>query len=395
MGERTKSLSKILNAKTENSSSQTKKINLSKAINSPLDHILFLQRIVGNQTVQRLFKSGVIQAKLKIGEPNDMYEQEADRVAEKVMRMPEPGIQMKPTWLLAKSPSCGEEKVLQAKGIEQGTATLTSSAEESLSSLKDSGKPLSAPERDFFEQRFGTDLGGVRIHASAEAGKLSHALAAVAFTLGPNIYFASGSYNPATSGGRRLLAHELTHVVQQGELQMSRLQRQFLPGNLPKATNYRFDTFQITERDLSDPEITARFQRLSVDQLRSYLDRVTDPAVRSYILKLLSSPSRQAPKLHKCTVEDCLSDQASFERVSRIVTREAGPVFDVFECYDALAAAAAKGRPPLTPEAGCAQCIVNCDLMDLDEAFRTCRDRLLNQCIDLTDSWKRFVRRPF
>jgi hypothetical protein len=59
--------------------------------------VAVLQRSVGNQAVQRLFKSGYLQAKLKIGQPNDIYEQGADRVAEQVMRMPEPTFQPKPT----------------------------------------------------------------------------------------------------------------------------------------------------------------------------------------------------------------------------------------------------------------------------------------------------------
>ncbi len=65
----------------------------SRYTNSPIDHILHLQRTIGNQAVQRLFKSGTLQAKLRIGKPNDKYEQEADRVADQVTRMPEPKIQ--------------------------------------------------------------------------------------------------------------------------------------------------------------------------------------------------------------------------------------------------------------------------------------------------------------
>jgi hypothetical protein len=60
------------------------------------DRVAVLQQRVGNHAVQRLFESGIIQAKLRIGQPNDIYEQEADRVADQVMRMAEPGIQRKP-----------------------------------------------------------------------------------------------------------------------------------------------------------------------------------------------------------------------------------------------------------------------------------------------------------
>ena len=63
---------------------------------SPADRVEVLQRTIGNQAVQRLFKFGVLQAELKIGQANDIYEQEADRVAGEVMKMPQPGIRMKP-----------------------------------------------------------------------------------------------------------------------------------------------------------------------------------------------------------------------------------------------------------------------------------------------------------
>ena len=69
--------------------SKAQKTTAPQSSHSPIDHILNLQRTVGNQAVHRLFRSGMIQAKLKIGAPNDIYEQEADRVADQVMRTPD------------------------------------------------------------------------------------------------------------------------------------------------------------------------------------------------------------------------------------------------------------------------------------------------------------------
>ncbi len=83
--------------KKGNPVSQTRKTERSQSMNSPIDRILFLQRTIGNQAVQRMMTSGTIQAKLKIGQPGDIYEQEADRVADQVMRMPEPNIQLNST----------------------------------------------------------------------------------------------------------------------------------------------------------------------------------------------------------------------------------------------------------------------------------------------------------
>jgi hypothetical protein len=86
----------ILTTKTHeakrNNFSKIQGTAFSRPVNSPVDHILFLYRTIGNQAMQRLFKSGVIQAKLKIGQPNDIYEQEADRVADMVMRMPDAAV---------------------------------------------------------------------------------------------------------------------------------------------------------------------------------------------------------------------------------------------------------------------------------------------------------------
>ncbi len=105
MGERDRLTVKIPATKRVNLSSKTQKPDFLQSINLPIEQILHLQKSIGNQAVQRLFKSGVLQAKLKIGNPNDIYEKEADRVADQVMRMPEPVVQAKPT-LPKDSPSC-------------------------------------------------------------------------------------------------------------------------------------------------------------------------------------------------------------------------------------------------------------------------------------------------
>lgn len=105
MGERVKVQGKTPEVKRENSVIQTRRRGFSQSLHSPLDHILSLQQTIGNKAVGRLLQQlgvrslepEVIQTKLTINKPNDIYEQEADRVADQVMRMPEPAIQPKPT----------------------------------------------------------------------------------------------------------------------------------------------------------------------------------------------------------------------------------------------------------------------------------------------------------
>ena len=82
-----------------------RKTESSQSMNSPVDRILFLQRTIGNQAVSKLIKSGTLQAKLRIGQPGDVYEQEADRVAEQVMRMPDVS-EAKDTRIQRKCPKC-------------------------------------------------------------------------------------------------------------------------------------------------------------------------------------------------------------------------------------------------------------------------------------------------
>ena len=93
MEKRVGQITKVPDVKKSNSNSRVRRTERLQSINTPVDRILFLQRTAGNQAVSRLMKSGVLQAKLKIGHPGDVYEQEADRVADQMMRMPEPEVQ--------------------------------------------------------------------------------------------------------------------------------------------------------------------------------------------------------------------------------------------------------------------------------------------------------------
>ncbi len=233
MSERAKVTAKTPEAKRENSDSHTKKTNFSQSKNSPIDQILFLQRTVGNHAVERLLKSGVIQAKLTIGPPGDIYEQEADRVADEVMRMPGPGtterkgvseykevpsVQRICTECedeLQSQPTEEEEELLQTKGVSGETPEVTPSVESQISSIRGGGQSLPESMRIFFEPLFGQDFSQVRVHVDAKAAESAQAVNAQAYTVGNDIVFGTGRYEPGTTDGKRLLAHELTHVVQQ------------------------------------------------------------------------------------------------------------------------------------------------------------------------------------
>ncbi len=213
--------------------------------------MLHLQGAIGNQAVQRLLQARAeafepgstttpsngfaydvnriplhakalaeIQPQLSISHPGDIYEQEADRISEQVMGMPE---QLQRACLCdGECPRCQtqqprhEPKVIQAKRLQVSDRGRTPAPPIVHEALAGPGQPLDRSARDFMEPRFGHDFSQVRIYTDAKAAESSRALNALAYTVGRNIVFEPGQYQPHTNVGRHLLAHELSHTIQQG-----------------------------------------------------------------------------------------------------------------------------------------------------------------------------------
>ncbi len=170
-------------------------------------------------------QAGAIQAKLTINAPGDPYEQEADRISQQVMRMPELQLQ--------RACSCGgtcskcetEQEQIQRKAVTSSDAGGSSAPPKVHDVLSSSGQPLDAQTRAFFEPRFGYSFDQVRIHTSGKAAESAEAIGAMAYTSGREIVFGKGKYSPQTSEGKQLLAHELTHAIQQGSSSVAAVQR--------------------------------------------------------------------------------------------------------------------------------------------------------------------------
>jgi hypothetical protein len=113
-----------------------------------------------------------------------------------------------------------EEELIQTKTHSSQVTEVTSNIESRIQSLKGGGQPLSEPTRSFFEPRFGQDFSQVRVHTES-----ARVVNAKAFTIGKDVVFGAGQYSPETSSGKRLLAHELTHVVQQDGMKEKHIQR--------------------------------------------------------------------------------------------------------------------------------------------------------------------------
>jgi hypothetical protein len=177
-----------------------------------------------------------IQTKLVIGKPGDTYEQEADRISEEVMRMPTPQLQRADPFGGA-CPECQSEQPaqehdrFQAKQVASGDLGQTTVPPVVNEILRSPGRPLEATSRLFMEPRFGHDFSKVRVHTDQKAGESAQAIGAVAYTVGNDLVFGVGEFNPQTSDGRRLMAHELTHVLQQSKGSRN-VQRQPRPGRV-------------------------------------------------------------------------------------------------------------------------------------------------------------------
>jgi hypothetical protein len=200
-----------------------------------------------------------IQTQLTVGSPDDIYEKEADAVADQVMRMPdcnanEPlvqygnGFKGESTFFQRKCAECEREELqkksetynitpfIQAKSQTAGPIN-QSLANEILSS-QGKGSAMDAHTHNFMSDRFGADFSRVQIHTDQESVNMNNSLQAKAFTLGNDIYFNDGQYQPGSDSGKRLLAHELTHVIQQNGRVERQIQRTTHSGSACNCHNW-------------------------------------------------------------------------------------------------------------------------------------------------------------
>jgi hypothetical protein len=141
------------------------------------------------------------------------HELEADRVAAQVMRMPSE--ENEHSCGCGTCPTCQKNKVAQTKSNLAAGPTNIEAPPSVYTALATPGRPLDQADRSFMESRFGHDFSRVRIHSGREAAESAGPIHARAYTVGSDIVFGAGEYAPASAKGRQLLAHELTHVIQQ------------------------------------------------------------------------------------------------------------------------------------------------------------------------------------
>ena len=191
-------------------------------------------------------KRMAIQAKLSIGEPNDKYEQEADATASKVVQQinsptqdqsvqreameEEEELQMKPISSIQREATMEEEEELQMKSLVQrrenlGGGEASIDLESSIQSARGSGQSLDASLQAKMGQAMGADFSSVKVHTDSQSDQLNQSIQSKAFTTGQDVFFRQGAYEPNSRGGQELIAHELTHVVQQNAVNGRLVQR--------------------------------------------------------------------------------------------------------------------------------------------------------------------------
>jgi hypothetical protein len=176
----------------------------------------------GPQNGDKESLSRVVQAKMAVSSPSDPFEVEAEKVAADFVKRSyspgsnsgggsDPSINRSTSSLIARRAS--------GDGLENSGAGLETSAEAAQKisrAAASGGRPLDGATRSRFENGLGADLSAVKVHTGVQSDTLCRSLSADAFSTGRDVFFSSGTFNPGTKSGDHLLAHELTHVVQQG-----------------------------------------------------------------------------------------------------------------------------------------------------------------------------------
>jgi hypothetical protein len=257
-----------------------------------------------------------VQRKIEVGSASDPQEREADRVAEEVVRLPDSAQERRSS--LGDERAGGAAAPLVRRELA-GAASATSPGPRDAppavaGALGQPGRPLDRSARAFFEPRFGYDFSAVRVHTGARAAQSAKAVGAQAYTFGRNIVFGAHAAAPEAPEGRRLLAHELAHVVQQqgAPAEGAKLRRQSTPETSTTKSDafddstllheglhaYAHPTFAPKVLGFLDEGATQFFTRQIASDLRiessSGYDNVRVPAVQALVGKIGEEALRKA-----------------------------------------------------------------------------------------------------
>ncbi|MGP1383375.1 MAG: eCIS core domain-containing protein [Thainema sp.] len=273
-----------------NNSQQTLQVqNKSNALIGGFD-LTKKQLFPNSQTIPTLGQP--LQAKLTIGQPNDKYEQEADRVAQSVVQhihSSKAAAKSSPTLAQRQDESLQMKPILQKQeGLEGNEAS--SSLEASINQARNSGQPLDTKLQRQMGQAMGADFSGVKVHTDSRADQLNCSIQAKAFTTGQDMFFRQGAYQPGSRGGQELIAHELTHVIQQNGSAATPAMIQAKVGdpvdNLQSLTRSRFNEMA-TRQSPGYAEASQRLAQEFYDYLESQAQQSNDQDISQGFFQLL------------------------------------------------------------------------------------------------------------
>lgn len=299
------------------------------------------ERVVIRPKLNRKIDSNIdipIQPQLNIGPANDKYEREADQVASQVVQkinrsnfaqaaqkkslqrqeaaaeeiQTKPIIsklQRSPVFSLQREAIPEDDEELQAKSILQrqeaiGGGKASTELEAKINSAKGSGQPLDADLQRSMGEAIGADFSGVKVHTDANSNQLNQSIQAKAFTTGQDIFFAQRQYNPGSKDGQELIAHELTHVVQQGGA--------VLPGKIQTKRNLQLSGISITN---SHPRVIQRV----LWSPEEYKEKVIAPASKmsnNTTIKQIKKRLIQYYQLPNLTIENKLPFLREFKQLT-------------------------------------------------------------------------------
>lgn len=218
-----------------------------------------------------------IQRKLTLAPPGDKYEKEADRVLSQVFQPI--NIQKSQIEKLAQEPEEAFDSALMGATIQRQRSTdnrgVSSEFESAINSAKGSGQPLDAGLQLSIGQLMRADLSGVRVHTDAQSDQLNQSIQARAFTTGQDVFFRKGEYQPGRTNGQQLIAHELTHVLQQNAGEVRKAQ---IPG-IQNQLNDESPTKQASNYIVGDGETQEPWQICKskfLDGLKSAVVKVAE-----------------------------------------------------------------------------------------------------------------------
>lgn len=254
-----------------------------------------------------------LQKKLSIGASHDPLEQEADRVADQVLHTPgHSALATAPISIQRASASSASEEGNAPPSVEQV--------------LAGSGKPLEPTLKQDMEQRFGHDFARVRVHSDAAADRSAREVGANAYTVGDELVFRTGQFAPSTLAGKRLLAHELTHVIQQSGASLGARVLQRDPYDALSIEKLR--ALAKTDRKAAEA-LWDRFSAMSNEKLARYADPMAQTiySQRSVPAKEAAGQGRfSSPEMQNRLQQDIATERAALKQQG--VTRQTSSAVD-------------------------------------------------------------------